>query len=111
MKIEFCVEFEAGPDPFWYYTKGHIDKGEFLKALREYLDSEEYKKQLIVDCQHQSEMIKDGDRVDYEWWRFQPTGIKDPKGCFIIVKGPGRGNFPVTVYDVCKQFELIPSEK
>ena len=99
MKIEFCREFKGSPDPIWYFTRGHVGKRFFLDSLRAYLDSDEYKKKVIPDCRHYSDEIgNDRDRVKYLWWRFRPS--PGGGGAYEEVSGRGRGNFPVTVYDV-----------
>ena len=97
MKIEFCSEFEGSPDPMWFFTRGHIDKGKFLTELKLAIKENTWK--LSSDWLPDYEQLSI-ENVTCEWWHFYPTGIKDPKGAYAQTSGPGRGNFPVMVYNV-----------
>ena len=102
MQIIPVPEFEGGPTPLWYYTKGHIDKEEFLAELRDQLHYpwSGLRKAIHPDCAPYSACDADNkttEAISHEWWHFFPTGVKDPSGCYAQVGGPGRGNMAVTV--------------
>lgn len=102
MKITSVTEFDGSPDPLWYYTKGHIDKKEFLAELREQVGNPHSKlrSEIHPDCLPCLDAnIEENGRVTHEWWHFFPCGEKD-MGCWAQVEGPGRGNMAVTVYNV-----------
>src|SRR3990167_7779146 len=102
MTIIPLIEFEGGPDPLWYYTKGHVSKGDFLSQFRKMVNDGSFGATVHWDCQPSIQWAdKIGVRqVTHEWWHFFPSGIQDPPGAYAQVDGPGQGNFAVTVLSV-----------
>lgn len=80
LKIERCMEFE-GIGIINYYSKGHHDKEEFLKALAYAYDYQ-----------------GDIEDVFYTDIKLSPS----PTGYMVVnfIKEPCRGSFPVTVIEV-----------
>ncbi|HEC62721.1 MAG TPA: hypothetical protein ENI27_10795, partial [bacterium] len=101
MDIKTVMEIEGGPDPLWYYAKGHVDKGEFIAEMFEKVKADYFGGSVYIEClptKEWAENLRLND-IHHQWWHFFPTGRKDPKGCWAQMKEPGRGTMPVTVID------------
>jgi len=83
--VEALHEFEGGPDAMWYWIRGHVDKGEFLRELRL-----EYGQMAGIEDVHHS------------YSRFVPVGPQTPGLMTVMQTRRGRGAFPVTMLDADK---------
>jgi len=100
-KIETMREYEGGPEPVAYQTKGHVDKAEFAARVRDFCAELDGKSDWFDRTEYTSL------DVAHVWYRNVPAG-RDAPGCYIMHKcdGPGRGVYPVTEIDVQVACEL-----
>jgi len=85
-RIEAVREFESGSDPFWYFTKGYVDKEEFVSELEL-----EYGEDYPAEC------------IEHVHIRNVP--VRDMPGVMTLHPShPGRGAYKVTLLDVAKHF-------
>jgi len=93
--IETMREYEGGPDPMTYFTRGHVDKAEFAAEVCQYcaeLDG-------WADWWDRTEYTAAD--VDHAWYRNVPVGRESPGQMLMHrCKGPGRGIYPVTEIDI-----------
>lgn len=98
--IETMREFEGGPDPLTYFTKGHVDKAEFAAEVRAYCGELEGKGDWWDSTGYTA-----GD-VEHVWYRNVPAGREFPGGMIMHrCDGPGRGIYPATEIDIEKAGE------
>lgn len=81
INIESVSEFEGGPEPLWYMTKGHVDKQGFIEAV-----AREFEREIPIES------------VDHVYMRNVPTGEKGRQTMQVCKKG--RGAYPVTLVDL-----------
>jgi len=87
MNIEILVESEYNPHILAYFTKGHIDKNEFINELQDYHDLED--EIAIEDIEHKyGKWIPNPDYDDDE-------DVFDERDTFKI------DYFPITIYSKC----------
>lgn len=86
-----------GPQPQWFWTKGHVKKDAFLAWVSEYVakNHEDLPWDWLPDPSSFSIA-----NISHEWWHFYPSRRKDITGIYAQVAGRGRGNFAVTVYNL-----------
>lgn len=81
MNIKTIREFEGGSEPLWYLTKGHVDKAQFVDAVKR-------------ECERDVPV----ERVEHAYMRSIPTGEKGVST--LQIARPGRGAFAVTYIDL-----------
>jgi len=95
-KIEVMKEFEGGPDPMAYWTRGHVDKVEFAAEVRTWLDEQHG----IVDFWDHFPYTEND--VAHVFYRNVPAGPDFPGQMLMYPCKPGRGAYPVTIIDIDK---------
>jgi len=92
--IEAMREYEGGPDPMIYWTKGHVDKAEFAAEVRVYcaeIQGTEWWDRFPYGAEH----------VEHTYYRNVPVGRGYPGEMLMYpCDGPGRGAYPVTAIDI-----------
>lgn len=86
MEIHACYEYEPGGyygDLMWYWTRGHVDKAEFVSA---------------IDLEY--EVQYNADEVQHVYVRNVPAGPDEPGVTLMHISKKGRGAYPATVLDI-----------